>query len=143
MSAHGALEDREYPPLAGMTRRGADLEPATPGGAQLLERLLPVRIAQPIVRFVSRGQNQVFVIGALSYEGADLVGGEDVLLFELAELRDRPLEVESCFFCDAGHFCCAVFLFGHLERLVVEKMDEPVGGHKRKRGVWLEVKSQK
>ncbi len=130
----GALEDAKGARVAGVRGGGADVEAAAALGAEPVEGALPGDVGEEVGGFRARGEDQVFVVGALGYEGADFfleggrglgvvsleVGwelvmgtdlGEDFLFFEAAQLGGGALEVEARLVGDAGH-CCRLGGFG-------------------------------
>jgi len=68
----GALEDAKGAGVAGVRRGRAHVEAAAALGAQAVEGALPVDVGEEVGGLGARGEDQVFVVGALGDEGADL-----------------------------------------------------------------------
>ena len=75
MLEDGALKDAEGASVAGVGggRVGAQVEAAAALGAQAVEGALPGDVGEEVGGLGARGEDQVFVVGAFGYEGADFV----------------------------------------------------------------------
>jgi hypothetical protein len=72
----GTLKDAKGARVAGVRARRADVEAPAALGAQPVQRPLPVDVGEEVGGLGAWGEDQVLVVGALGYEGADFILGE-------------------------------------------------------------------